>query len=131
MPGMTTITARFEITGWDETTYDEPAEGPKLTRATVRKRFTGDLDGTSVTELLTAQGEGGRGYVASERITGTIDGRTGTFVLQHGGIDGAGETTTFGTIVAGSGTGGLAGIAGTSRYVHDESGATLTLELNR
>jgi len=123
------ITAFFAITGWDETTYDEPAEGPKLTRATVRKAFSGDLEGTSVTELLTAQGDGGSGYVASERISGTLAGRTGTFVLQHGGIDGPDGQVAFGTIVAGSGTGDLAGIAGTSRYEHTDEAATLTLDL--
>ena len=123
------IIASFAITGWDETVYDEPAEGPKLARATVRKTFTGALTGTSVTELLTARGDGGSGYVASERVTGTLDGRTGTFVLQHGGIDGPDGTTAFGTILAGSGTGELAGLTGTARYEHTDDAATLTLDL--
>lgn len=124
---MPTITATFEITGWDETTYDEPAEGPKLTRATVRKRFSGPLEGTSVAELLTAQGPGGAGYLASERVDGVLEGRRGTFVLQHGGIDDAGDREAFGAIVPGSGTGQLVGLAGTAVYAHDKDGARLTL----
>jgi hypothetical protein len=124
-----TVRAEFEITGWDESVYDEPAEGPKLTRATVRKTFHGRMAGTSVAEVLTSQGPGGNGYLASERFTGTIDGRHGTVVLQHGGVDGGGSTHTFGHIVAGSGTGELTGLAGDVTYAHDESGARVTLTL--
>ncbi len=116
----TTITATFEITGWDETTYDAPAEGPPLARATVRKRFSGPLEGTSVAELLTA---GREGYLASERVEGTLEGRSGTFVLQHGGVEGR----AFGHVVPGSGTGELEGIRGDAAYAHDEAGARLTL----
>ncbi|MBX5442112.1 MAG: DUF3224 domain-containing protein [Solirubrobacteraceae bacterium] len=87
----TTITIPFEITGWDEDVYEEPAEGPRLTQALVRKRYRGGLEATSVARLLTAQGEGGRGYLASERVEGTLQGRRGTFVLQHGAVDGDGE----------------------------------------
>ena len=44
------------------------------------------MEGTSVARLLTARSDGGAGYVASELVEATIDGRSGTFVLQHGGI---------------------------------------------
>ena len=123
----TTITVPFEITGWEQTTYDEPAEGSRLTRATVRKTFSGALEGTSVTELLPAEGPQGSGYVASERVTGALEGRRGTFVMQHGGIGEGDEERAFGAIVAGSGTGELAGLRGEARYAHDASGARLTL----
>jgi hypothetical protein len=123
----TTVTVAFEITGWDEVTYDDPAEGPKLARATVRKRFRGALEGTSTAELLTAQGEGGAGYVASERVEGTLEGRAGTFVLQHGGVGDDTSQEAFGHVVPGSGTGGLRELRGTAVYAHDEDGARLTL----
>lgn len=123
----TTITASFEITGWEETVYDEPTEGPKLTRATVRKRFSGPLEGTSVTELLAAQGERGSGYMASERVEGTLEGRTGTFVLQHGGVGEGDEQRAFGHVVPGSGTGELHTLRGDAEYSHDEAGARLKL----
>jgi hypothetical protein len=124
---MAQITASFEITGWDETTYDEPAEGPKLARATVRKRFSGSLEGTSVAELLTAQGDGGSGYLASERVEGSLGGRSGTFVLQHGGIGDETDRHAFGHIVPGSGTAGLEGLRGEAVFAHDEAGARVTI----
>jgi len=123
----TTITVPFEITGWDETTYEEPAEGPKLTRVTVRKRFTGALDATSVAEVLTAQGPGGGGYLASERVDGVLAGRRGTFVLQHGGIGDDSAQEAFGRVVPGSGTGELTGLRGEAAYAHDADGARVTL----
>ena len=55
------VTASFEITGWDETTYDAPEEGPPLTRVSVRTRFSGPLEGTSTAEVLIA---GREGYLA-------------------------------------------------------------------
>jgi hypothetical protein len=115
------IIADFEITGWDEE--------PELTH--VRKRFSGGMEGTSVARLLTAQSEGGQGYVASEVVTAAIDGRTGTFVLQHGGI---GSTDgkilfQFGMVVPGTATGELTGLTGTARYEHTESHARVTLDL--
>jgi Protein of unknown function (DUF3224) len=121
------ITAEFEVTGWDQTTYDEPADGPPLARATVRKTFRGALDGTSVAEVLLTGGADGRGYVASERFTGSIDGRRGTVVLQHGGLDDGGTPRTFGSVVPGTGTGELAGLTGSVTYVHDATGARITL----
>lgn len=123
------IVGSFEITGWDETVYEEPPEGPKLTRATVKKRFAGEIKGDSTAELLTAQGEQGRGYLASERFVGSILGRSGTVVFQHGGLADEESASTFGSVVPGSGTGELEGLAGSLTYSHDESGATVTLVL--
>lgn len=123
--------ANFKIASWDQTPYDESAEGPKLARATVKKTFEGDLEGESTAELLMCGGgeEGrGAGYIASERIVGKLAGRSGSFVIQHGGIVGDGEPRSFGNIVPDSGTGELAGIHGEGRYWHDANGATLTLE---
>jgi Protein of unknown function (DUF3224) len=119
-----TVTATFEITGWDETRYDEPAEGPPLARATVRKRFSGPLEGTSVAEILTA---GESGYLACERVVGSLDGRSGTFVLQHGGVGDETERHAFGHIVPGSGTGELVGLRGEAVFAHDDAGARVTL----
>ena len=130
----TRATASFDVTAWDQTPYDDSAGGPLLARATVRKTFTGDLEATSTAELLMCQSDpqdlaAGAGYVASERVTGRLHGREGTFVLQHGGLSGDGEPHTFGHLVPGSGTGDLAGIRGTMEIAQDASGAhTLTLE---
>ncbi|MGI5326159.1 DUF3224 domain-containing protein [Actinomadura nitritigenes] len=104
--------AEFEITDFGESVYEQPFEGPKMTRVTIRKRYQCVIDGTGVAEVLTAQGDAGGGYVASERIEGTIDGRKGTFVIQHFGLADGDEQTSHGSIVPGSGTGDLAGISG-------------------
>jgi hypothetical protein len=114
------ITASFEITDWDETTYDAPEEGPPLVRASVRKSFSGPLQGTSTAEVLIA---GREGYLASERVVGALEGRHGTFVIQHGGVG----DRAFGHIVPGSGTGELEGLSGEAVFAHDEDGARLTL----
>ncbi|GAA4198909.1 DUF3224 domain-containing protein [Actinocatenispora rupis] len=107
-----TIDAEFEIDDWDETPYLEPTEGPKLTKVTIRKTYRGTLDGTGVAEVLTAQGAAGAGYVASEHIQATLDGRSGTFVIQHGGLADGTDQSTFGTVVPHSGTAELAGLSG-------------------
>ena len=106
--------AAFEITGWDQAPYDEPADGPPLTRATVRKRYAGVLEGESVAELLTC---GELAYTANERVTATLDGRAGTFVLQHGAWEGG----QWGFVVPGSGTGELAGLRGSVRMAHERA----------
>lgn len=123
-----TIKGEFEVTGWEELPYSET--GAKLARVTVRKTFTGEISGTSVAELLTAQADGGAGYVGSEIFEGTVDGRKGTVVFQHGGVDDAGNAHTFGNIVPGTSTGELAGLRGRIRFEHDEAGARVTLELH-
>ena len=129
------LTAAFDVTGWDETPYAEPADGPRLARATVRKTFQGDLEGESVAELLMCQEDpaddgAGAGYVASEVVTGTLAGRAGTFVVQHGGVVGGGDAPrSFGHVVPGSGTGALAGLTGTVAYLADADGHRVTLDV--
>ena len=121
-------TATFEITQWDETPYDEPADGPKLARATVRKRFQGDVEGESSAELLMCQaGDGSAGYVASERVVGRVGDHSASFVIQHGATRG-GQGTTFGLVVPGSGTGALRGLRGETAFQHDEQGAIFTID---
>ena len=129
-----TAVSSFDVTSWDETSTSEPAEGPRLARVTIRKVFRGDLDGESVAELLMCQTdpiEDGAGFVASEVVTGRLDGREGTFVMQHGGLMGGGEPPrTFGNIVPGSGTGALAGLLGTVEIAQSETGEhTITLDV--
>ncbi|RSM64474.1 DUF3224 domain-containing protein [Kibdelosporangium aridum] len=115
------LTAKFEITGWDQTAYDEPAEGPALTQATLSKAYTGALEGIGEVRMLACQtGETGAGYMAQERVTGSLDGTTGTFVLQHGACGGPDGTEQYGFVVPGTATGELAGLTGTCRVRHGE-----------
>ena len=64
---------------------EDKAEGSTLGRLTLYKKFTGDLEGSSKGEMLSAMTDmkGSAGYVAVERVNGTLHGRKGTFVLQH------------------------------------------------
>jgi hypothetical protein len=93
---------------------DNPAEGAPLGRMSIDKQFHGDLEGSSQGEMLTAGSsvKGSAGYVAIERVTGRLHGRSGTFVLQHNGIMNRGVPQLSIAVVPDSGTGDLAGLAG-------------------
>ena len=95
-------------------TYDS-AEGGTLGRMSMDKQFRGNLEATSKGEMLTAVGsvKGSAGYVAIERVSGTLDGRSGTFVLQHSGTMTRGAPHLTITVVPDSGTGQLTGLTGT------------------
>ncbi len=125
----TTAISNFTVTGWSPTTYQEAVDSPTLARVTVTKTFEGDVAGTSTAELLTCQSAGGgAGYIAQEIFEGSIADRTGTFVMQHGGIhDGTNAAKSFGNVVPGSATGALTGLRGELEYQHDENGAVFTL----
>lgn len=88
---------------------------PSRGRMSLDKQFFGDLEATSTGEMLTAGTaiEGSAGYVAIERVAGTLHGRNGTFVLQHSGIMTRGMPQLYITVIPDSGTEKLTGIAGT------------------
>jgi len=123
--------APFTNDRYDEEAYAE-ADGVELSRVHISRTFTGDLDGESTAELMITTSEGGGGYVGHDRISGALGGKTGTFVFQHTGIMGPKGITNTGTILPGTGTGELEGIAGEGRMLADEAGnhtLTLTYEL--
>lgn len=124
---MTELTADFTITAFDEHADRNIPGDPEIGQVTISKIFTGDLEGTSTTTMIGTRGADGAGYVAMERFTGSIAGRKGSVVFQHGGTDDHGTPTSFGDVVPGSGSGELAGLTGQLRYRHDESGAAVTL----
>lgn len=90
------------------------AEDDVLGRMSIEKHFHGDLEGTSVGEMLTAATsvKGSAGYVAVERFRGILRGETGSFALQHSGTMTRGVPQLSVTVVPDSGTGQLAGLAG-------------------
>jgi hypothetical protein len=85
-----------------------------LGRMLIAKQFHGDLEGESKGQMLTAatQTKGSAGYVAIERVAGTLHGRAGAFVLQHNGTMDRGVASLTVTVVPDSGTGALAGLKG-------------------
>ena len=125
----TTFIARFEISGWEET--DLPGiPGSVAYGAKMRKTFTEGIDGASEGLFVSSgEEEGNRSYIAVERITGTLpDGRSGAFTVHHGGLESKPDTW-FGHIVPGTGIDDLAGITGSAKISHDESGAFFTIVL--
>lgn len=107
------VKGTFAITMQAEPPY-EVIEGVSLGRVSFDKVFSGALDATSQVAMIGARTphEGSAGYVAMERISGSLEGRRGTFVLQHSGtmIRGAASLTV--TVVPDSGTGELATLSG-------------------
>jgi hypothetical protein len=93
---------------------EDKAEGSTLARMSIDKQFHGDLEATSKGQMLTAGTDvkGSAGYVAIERITGTLHGSTGSFVLQHSGTLTRGAPQQSIIVVPDSGTGQLAGLTG-------------------
>jgi hypothetical protein len=93
---------------------DDKADGSTLGRMSISKQFRGDLEAVSTGEMMTAmtQFEGSAGYVALERVTGTLHGQKGTFVLQHGGVMTRGAPQLTILVVPDSATGQLAGLSG-------------------
>jgi len=93
---------------------EDKAEDASLGRMIIDKKFHGDLEATSKGQMLTTGTalKVSAGYVAIEKVTGTLHGRTGTFVLQHSGTITRGHSQLTVTVVPDSGTGQLAGIAG-------------------
>ena len=96
------------------TPQSDQADDQTLGRMTIDKQWQGDLAGTSKGEMLTAGTavNGSAGYVAIETMTGTLNGRKGTFILQHNGIMSRGEGQLTIIVVPDSGTDQLAGLAG-------------------
>jgi len=94
---------------------EEKADGSTLSRLSMEKQFHGDLEATGKGEMLGARAEiqGSAGYVAMERVTGKLQGRSGSFVLQHIGTMTRGALQMSVTVVPDSGSGQLAGLAGT------------------
>ena len=108
-----TANARFAIKTWDEKPYGEGPDLPKLTRASVTKTYTGDLEGEGHVEyLMMYRRDGSATFVGLERIVGRLAGKTGTFVLQRTGVFDSGQAKESYSVIHGSATGELSGLRG-------------------
>jgi len=125
----TRASARFQVVNWDETSYHEAAGEPKLTRATVTKTFTGDLEGKSVVEyLMMYRPDGAAAFVGVERVEGKLAGREGTFVLEHRGTYEEGTARAVCRVLPGSGTGALGGLSGEGGFAARGTEAPFSLD---
>ena len=98
-------------------TSSDPAAAASISKMLIEKQFHGGLEGASKGEMLASMGgvQGSAGYVAMERVTGTLDGQTGTFVLQHNGTMARGVPTLSVNVVPDSGTEQLSGLSGSMK----------------
>lgn len=98
--------------------YNKDA-GAELARMSIDKEFRGDLAATSRGEMLAVGTavKGSAGYVAVERVTGTLHGKRGTFALQHFAVMDRGAPTLRIEVVPDSGTGELEGLSGTMNII--------------
>jgi hypothetical protein len=115
-------TSTFVNDRYDAKTYDD-RDGTALGRINITRRFEGDLEGEATAELLTATTQSGSAvYVAFDRVTGSLHGREGSFVLQHRGVVSGEGAATDGAVVPGSGTGELRGLRGEATITVDDDG---------
>jgi hypothetical protein len=106
------------------------SEDAKLARMSIDKQFRGDLVGSSQGEMLSAgtATKGSAGYVAIERVTGKLNDRSGSFVLQHNATMTRGAPYLNIVVVPDSGTEELAGLRGTMHIVIDKGNHSYEFE---
>ena len=109
--------ATFALNAWDEKPYNEMNGVPKLTRASVTKSYQGDITGEGTLEyLMMYRDDGSASLIGLERVVGSVGGRSGSFVLQHGGTFKEGVATVTLVVVPDSGTGDLRGLRGDGKF---------------
>ncbi len=112
-------TGEFNVDIKPIASYAQGKEGVNLARMSIDKTLSGDLEGRSVGEMLSAMTpvKGSAGYVAIEQVEGTLAGKAGTFVLQHFATMANGENRQIIEVVPNSGTGALEGLSGTFEII--------------
>jgi Protein of unknown function (DUF3224) len=111
------VSGSFDVKIEPQNADNAPARESGLGRMSIDKQFHGDLDATSKGEMLSFMNReaGSGGYVAMERVTGTLGGHSGSFVLEHNATMDHGAPELNIIVVPDSGTGDLAGISGTMK----------------
>lgn len=113
----------FQITGWDEKPYLENGDGSKQSHAKISQRYSGDLEGSSeIQYLMSYQTDGAAIFVGLETVTGTINGKSGSFVIQHTGKFEAGIATSNFEVVPNTGKSELKNISGKGFFKSSENG---------
>lgn len=109
---MTHATGTFEV---KLTPQDDKSDDKTMGRMTAEKQWHGDIEGTGKGQMLSGgdPAKGSAGYVAMEKVTGTLKGKKGSFILQHSGTMERGDYQLKITVVPDSGTGELEGLTGT------------------
>src|SRR5919106_3586987 len=107
----------FKIQSWDEKPYVEIDDDRKLTQASVEQAFNGDIEGDGAVEwLMCYRPDATADFVGLQRIVGTLGERSGSFVLQMSGTFDGKVASADWTVVPGSATGDLEGLAGKGEF---------------
>jgi Protein of unknown function (DUF3224) len=124
---------KFKIAGWDEKPYAELENGGKLTQASVKQSFSGDIEGKGAVEwLMCYRPDETADFIGLQRVAGHLGERSGSFVLlqTRGTFDGQ-EARGALAVVPGSGTGELRGLRGEGEFsapLGSEAEVTLTYD---
>ncbi len=129
-------TATFLPTAWDEKPYGELPKPTRLTKASVTFSFKGQIEGQAQTEFVMFYKEYDEKdphrslavYVGLTRFTGTLNGKSGGFVMEERGTFEGGAAKSTSTIVSGSGTGDLRDIAGSGYGISTQKSSEMNLE---
>jgi hypothetical protein len=126
----THATGRIDVKTYEPQRYEEVDQGPNLVEIHVTETFSGDIEGEGVVRFLQAvRKDGSASFVGIERVTGSLAGRTGSFLLQDAGtLEG---TTVKGEwfVIPGSGTGDLSGLRGEGGFTAElGQHASITLD---
>ena len=123
-PGVTKEAATMQATGTFEVKVvplaaDDSVDTGGFGRLSIDKTFSGGLTGTSKGQMVGAftAVEGSAGYVALERVTGTLNGKKGSFILQHSGTMSHGTQSIIVTVIPDSGTEELTGLSGKMQII--------------
>jgi hypothetical protein len=107
----------FRIEKWDEKPLEVYEDGRKTSKASVKKSYSGDLEGRGSLEyLMVYTREDSAYFVGMEKVEGRIREHSGSFVLQHIGTFEHGEAKATLIILPGSGTGALTGLSGEGSF---------------
>ncbi|MFP3426057.1 DUF3224 domain-containing protein [Pseudoalteromonas sp. SIMBA_162] len=111
------VTGQFKVALAPLDGYAKGQNGINLGRMSIDKTFTGKLNASSQGEMLSAMTpvQGSAGYVAIEQVIGELEGKKGSFVLQHFGTMDKGQDSLILTVISDSGTDGLEGLAGSMK----------------
>jgi hypothetical protein len=128
-------TAATSPTTWNEKPYNELPSPMRMTKASVDFSFKGPLEGKAQTEFLMFYESYDEKdphkstaiYIGLTNFTGTLDGKTGSFVMEERGTFKGGAANSTATIVAGSGTDQLKGITGSAQSSATQTGSQFEL----
>lgn len=123
------IKCTFKIDSWNEESFSISEDGPKLNHASVTQSYSGSLEAKSTIKyLMTTFKNGFSSSIGIEEVIGELEGKKGSFLLNHKGTHQDGVAKSSFEIIPKSGTGELSGITGSGSYEATHENAELTLK---